>query len=144
MAIYVDPLFQNSYVISAKYYDERGRKMGEGARVEWEKAQYSQAGIPPKDLKIPMQVKQNAKNIDARHRIGPLKFGKGNLIGWLPVFGDFADVFLAYWDIYLPARKISKGDDIPVFKSRMKLRIVALGCVGLFPLVGNIAVTIIK
>ena len=91
-----------------------------------------------------MQVKHNAKNLDAGYCIGPLKFGKASLIGLLPVIGDFADVLLAYWDIYLPARKVSKGDDVPALKNRMKLRVVAMGCTGSIPMLGDLAVTIIR
>lgn len=105
---------------------------------------YSRAGIPAHDLKILMSVKHNAKTLDVCHRIGPLKFGKASLIGLLPVIGDFADVLLAYWDIYLPARKVSKGDDMTILKRKMKLSIVALGCTGSIPLLGDLAVTVIQ
>ena len=70
--------------------------MGDRARAEWEMERYKRVGIPTDDLKTLMQVKHNAKNLDASHRIGPLKFGEASLIGLLPIIGDFADVFLAY------------------------------------------------
>lgn len=105
---------------------------------------YSRAGIPAHDLKILMSIKHNAQILDAGHRIGPLKFGKASLIGLLPVIGDFADVLLAYWDIYLPVRKVSKGDDKTILKSKMKRRIIALGCTGSIPLLGDLAVTMIR
>ena len=140
----IDALLQNGYIISAPDYNEHGKEISDRTRAEWEMERYTRAGIPAHDLKILMRVKYNAKNLDAGHRIGPLKFGKASLIGLLPVIGDFTDVLLAYWDIYLPARKVSKGDDMTAFKSRMKFRIVALGCVGSIPMLGNLAVTIVR
>ena len=118
--------------------------MRDRARAEWEMERYKHVGIPTDDIKILMQVKHNAMTLDASHRIGPLKFGKAGLIGLLPIIGDFADVLLAYWDVYLPAKKVSKGNDMTAFKGRMKLRIVALGCIGSIPVVGDFAVTIIR
>ena len=118
--------------------------MGDQTRAQWERERYKRIGIPTDDLKILMQVKHNAKNLDASHRIGPLKFGKASLIGLLPIIGDFADVLLAYWDVYLPARKVSEGNDMTAFKGRMKLRTVALGCIGSIAVVGDFAVTIIR
>ena len=118
--------------------------MKDRAKVEWEMTRYERAGIPAHDLKILMKVKHNAKSLDAGHHIGPLKFGKASIIGLLPLIGDFADVLLAYWDVYLPARKISKGDDVTAFKSGMKVRIVCLGCVGTIPMIGDFADTIIR
>lgn len=135
---------RNGYIISAPDHDERGKKMKDRAKVEWELTRYEGAGIPAHDLKILMRVKHNAKALDAGHRIGPLKFGKASIVGLLPVVGDFADVLLAYWDVYLPARKISDGKDMTAFKSGMKVRIVCLGCVGAIPMVGDLADTIIR
>lgn len=138
------PTQQNGYMISAPDRDDRGKKMKDRAKLEWEMLRYERAGIPAHDLKILMKVKHNAKSLDAGHQIGPLKFGKASIIGLLPLIGDFADVLLAYWDVYLPARKISKGDDLTAFKSGMKVRIVCLGCVGSIPVIGDFADTLIK
>ena len=135
---------QNGYVISAPDRDERNKKMKDRAKLEWEVSRYERAGIPAHDIKVLMKVKHNAKNLDAGHSIGPLKFGKASIVGLLPVVGDFADVLLAYWDVYLPARKISDGKDMTAFKSGMKVRIVCLGCIGSIPVVGDFADTIIK
>lgn len=134
---------QNGYMISAPERDDRGKKLKDRAKVEWEMTRYERAGIPAHDLKILMKVKHNAKSLDAGHRIGPLKYGKASIVGLLPLVGDFADVLLAYWDVYLPARKISKGKDMSAFKTGMKVRIVCLGCVGTIPFVGDLADTII-
>jgi len=135
---------RNGYVISAPDRDERNKKMKDRAKLEWEVSRYERAGIPAHDIKVLMKVKHNAKTLDAGHSIGPLKFGKASIVGLLPVVGDFADVLLAYWDVYLPARKISDGKDMTAFKSGMKVRIVCLGCVGSIPIVGDFADTIIK
>ena len=131
-------------MISAPDRDDRGKKMKDRAKVEWEMVRYERAGIPAHDLKVLMKVKHNAKALDAGHRIGPLKYGKASIVGLLPLVGDFADVLLAYWDVYLPARKISEGKDMTAFKTGMKVRIVCLGCVGTIPLIGDLADTIIK
>ena len=139
--LYTDTLVQSAYIISAPRY-EHGKKFGARARFKWEMEEYTQAGIPAHDVKILMQVKRNAKILDANHGIGCLKFGRGSLVGLLRVIGGFTDVLLAYWDIYLPASKVSKGDDTAALKRKMKLRIVALGCIGSVPLVGDLAVTI--
>ena len=131
-------------MISAPDRDERDRKMKDRAKAEWEISRYERAGIPAHDIKILMKVKHNAKGLDTGHSIGPLRFGKASIVGLLPLVGDFADVLLAYWDVYLPARKISDGKDMTAFKSGMKVRIVCLGCIGTIPVVGDFADTIIR
>ena len=137
---------QNGYIISAPEKDQRGRKLSDKNKNSWEMERYTNPlwCIPECDLKILMKVKRNAKNLDAGHHIGPLKFGIASLWGLVPVIGDFGDVILAYFMVYRPARKVSKGEDVASFKFWMKVRIVSLGCVGMVPMVGDLADTIIK
>ena len=118
--------------------------MRDHIRVEWEVTRYKDAGIPAHDLKLLMKVKHNAESLDAGLRIGPFKFGKASIIGLFPFIGGFADILLAIWEVYYPACKISKGDDVVAFKSGMKARIICLGCIGTIPMIGDFADAIIK
>lgn len=58
--------------------------------------------------------------------------------------GDFADVLLAYFRVYRKARKVSKGKDLTVLKSKMKGIIVTMGIIGTIPIAGDLTNTIIK
>lgn len=48
-------------------------------------------------------------------------------------------MILAYLQVYRKAREVSPGDDILAFKSKMKARIVLLGAIGSFPILGDLA-----
>ena len=102
-------LLQHGYIINVSNHNEPGKKRGDRARAKWEIERYKRVGIPIDDLKILMQVKHNATNLDADHYISPLKFGKASLMGLPLIIGDLANILLAYWDVYLPARKESKA-----------------------------------
>lgn len=95
------------------------------------------AGLSERDQKILIKARRRAYILDYGFNLCGIRFGMSSLIGLIPAFGDFLDLFMAL----MVVRTCQTIDDgLPTnIRSKMYTNIVLDFFVGLVPFLGDIA-----
>ncbi|KAH7098510.1 hypothetical protein BKA62DRAFT_713007 [Auriculariales sp. MPI-PUGE-AT-0066] len=121
-----DPLYED-------YVDDRGKKRRRAREVP--------PGLSKRDEKILRSVKKRAHYLDKGFSICGLRFGWTFIIGFIPIVGDFADVFLNYM---LVVRKAKKAELPDWLVRRMLVNNAISATIGFVPFVGDVMLAAYK
>ncbi|EFW98648.1 PH domain containing protein [Grosmannia clavigera kw1407] len=129
-----DPFFEDVPI-----YGRDGRPTG---KVKKQKKGVP-AGLSEKDAKVLKKVRRRAYRLDmSLFNCCGIRFGWSSVVGFIPVIGDFIDVFMAYM-VVQACRDVDGGLPTAIL-SRMYFNIIVDFAVGLVPFVGDIADAIFR
>ncbi|KAK2069307.1 hypothetical protein P8C59_003898 [Phyllachora maydis] len=125
---------QNPFEEDVPVHDKNGRPTGKTTK----RKRGLPSGLSQNDTLVLKRVRSRAYHLDmSLFNCCGIRFGWSSVIGIIPVIGDFLDAVMA-WMLMRKADKIDGGLP-PALRARMLFNIVLDFCLGLVPLLGDLA-----